>query len=1048
MSTRPFVLACFAVLIAEFAAGGQVAYATPPVLLSAVSRMTHGAAGSFDVQLPLTGGSGIECRSTAAGLSIVITFDQPVTSGSAAITLGTGTLNGNPVFSASTMTVNLSAVANAQALNLTVTNVTNAASETLASAVVPFRTLRGDILATGLLTGSDVGICASNVGSGATVNGSNFRCDVNVDGMLSGADVGMTAASVGGGASVTGGPTANTAPTIGTVANQSAVTGQPLSPVGFTVGDAESAPTALYVWGTSSNPTLIPNSAIVIGGSGPSRTVSFTPTSPQSGTAIITLSVSDGLLITSTTFTASVIPPPTLYFATLSPIPGIGTASLGSGTATLAVSGDQTYAILSYGLSNLTSNDTDDALYSGGNTVQYDIPVGKARGDQQPNGSYKWVFSASKIPVILQSLQAGTFALIAETADNPSGELSGTFALVTGSQTFTPPSPPPSITINPPAPYDASRFLQQSQFGGNGAEIGSLSNASAANAGTAINDWLTAQFAMPLPISPNYTANVAPVSNTFSSSSMYQNIYNRVTQAQAPNAYADPYNDDRVNEAWWRNAVTAPDQLRQRVATALSEIFVISEIDSQVDDNELGVATYYDMLADDAFGNFRTLLGDVTLHPAMGEYLNMMGNNWINSSTSPNENYAREVMQLFTVGLYMLQPDGTLMLDQNGNPIPTYSQPTITQFAHVYTGWNENGTPVVVPLLPQPATGSPVVVSNLNSYWQKPMVLSPASGAYHSQLSKQLLVYPGAATFPGASQPAYIPANASQTATSATAELNFALDNIFNHPNVGPFFCKQLIQRLVESNPSPAYVYRVAQVFDNDGQGVRGDMKAVITAILTDYEARSPTVLNDVGYGHMREPIVRMADILRSLNAVSKTGKWEIGKTDATLAQTIFRSPTVFNFFSPTYSNPGPVQLAGLVSPELDIIYETTVTNSQNMLYTGIYANYNTTSGAPLLTGTGFRGDAYGSDIYLDFSTAGNGLLAYAQANGTDSLIDRVGLLLMGVTPAGGTNPMDPNMHTRIKTFLTGYLTASNYLGQAQAAVHLVGTAAQTSVQK
>jgi hypothetical protein len=232
-------------------------------------------------------------------------------------------------------------------------------------------------------------------------------------------------------------------------------------------------------------------------------------------------------------------------------------------------------------------------------------------------------------------------------------------------------------------------------------------------------------------------------------------------------------------------------------------------------------------------------------------------------------------------------------------------------------------------------------------------------------------------------------------------------------------------------------------------------MKAVITAILTDYEARSPALLGDVGYGHMREPLIRVASLMRSLNAESKDGKWAVGKTDSTFAQTIFRSPTVFNFFSPVYSNPGPVQAANLVSPEFDIIYETTITNAQNMLYTGIYANYNTTAGsatygAPLNTGTGFRGDAYGSDVYIDFSSTGNGLAAYAQANGLDALIDRVGLLLMGITPAGGTNPMNPSMHSRIKTFLsnTSYVSATNYVGQAEATVHLVATAAQAAVQK
>ena len=342
---------------------------------------------------------------------------------------------------------------------------------------------------------------------------------------------------------------------------------------------------------------------------------------------------------------------------------------------------------------------------------------------------------------------------------------------------------------------------------------------------------------MPLPIAPVYDSSTP----TYSSSSMYNQIYVRVTTAQAPNNYGDTLDDDRVHEAWWKNAVAAPDQLRQRIATALSEFFVVSEIDDNIDGNIPGLASYYDMLADDAFaattvpngaGTFRQLLGDVTLHPIMGDYLNFKGNAKATPPASPNENYAREILQLFSIGLYMLQPDGTLMLDSNGQPIPTYDQSTITNFAQVFTGWNQNNTAVNIPQLiaPTPPATQPTI-SNFGSVYQKRMVLSPSNGSNHSGTVKYLLgytlnnqsvstwtgTYPTAPTFGAATQPSYIPANASQTATTATNELNFALDDIANHPNVGPFFCKQLIQRLVSSNPSPAYVYRVVQVFNDDG---------------------------------------------------------------------------------------------------------------------------------------------------------------------------------------------------------------------------------------
>ncbi len=443
------------------------------------------------------------------------------------------------------------------------------------------------------------------------------------------------------------------------------------------------------------------------------------------------------------------------------------------------------------------------------------------------------------------------------------------------------------------------------------------------------------------------------------------------------------------------------------------------------------------MLADDAFVNFRQLLGDVTLHPAMGEYLNMMNNNWINASTAPNENYAREIMQLFSIGLYMLQPDGTLMLDANGQPIPTYDQPTITQFAHVFTGWNQNNADQVVPLLNPPG-----VVQNLDTFWQKPMILSPSNGVYHSQVSKQLLSYTGAATYPGALQPAFIPAKAPQTAISATAELNFALDNIFNHPNVGPFICKRLIQRLVCSNPSPGYVYRVSQVFANDGTGTRGNMKAVITAILTDYEARSPAVQENPGYGHAREPMIRMASIMRSLGARSATGKWAVGKTDTAMGQTIFRSPTVFNFFDPAYQPAGGIQAAGLVAPEFQIIFETTIANSQNLLYGGINnAAYNT-DGSPKLTGAGFAGDNSSGDVYLDFSSAsGCGLAAVAQASGIGPMVDQASLMLM-------SQPMPASMRTSLINFITTNVNATDYPGQVKVAAYLIASSSQAAIQR
>lgn len=1020
-----------AVVLVAFSLGWSVPLAAL-TLTSAVSRLTHGSAGSFDVQLPLTGGSGIECRSVTNGMTLVMTFDQPLTGGTAAVTAGTATL-GAVTRSTNTMTVKLTGVANAQAVTVTLSNLTDGVGGSIPSINVPFRVLLGDCNADAQVAAGDVFIVKAR--SSQTTNGANFRSDFNLDGQVAAGDVFMVKAASS--TSVTGGPTANTAPSITAVANQSGISGQATTPVSVTVGDAESNPATLAVIATSSDQVTVPDSSIVVSGTGAARSITITPPAGLATTTPVTITLmsSDGILTsTPATFTLTVSPAPTVYLATLQPLPGV--SSLGSGTATLSVSGDQTYAILRYTVSNLAGADSDDAIYAPGDAVLYDIPVGKTRGDLQPDGSIKWTFGTGATAA-LAAIQSNTAYITIESAAFPAGELRGTFQKVVGSGTFIPPDPPPSITINPPTPFDASRLLQQAAFGGMQTEVAALSNTAAPNANTAIDDWLTQQFATTQPISPSYGA----ASPTYTPSSAYKYIYDRITTPQGTNPYGDALNDDRMHEAWWHAAVTGNDQLRQRVATALSEIFVVSEIDDTIDGNIPGLASYYDMLANDAFGNFRTLLEDVTLHPIMGDYLNMRGNvkaSAGNGNAAPNENYAREVMQLFSIGLYMLQPDGSLMLDANGQPIPTYDQTTISNFAQVFTGWNVNGTAVVIPVLVSNGATPPAgVVQNFNSSYQKPMVVNANN---HSALQKNLLVYPGSNSV--------IAANSSQTATTATAELEFALDNIFNHPNVGPFICRQLIKRLVCSNPSPGYVYRVSQAFNNDGTGVRGNLKAVIGAILTDYEARSPNVLSSPGFGKAREPLVRMATLVRSLNGKSMSGKWAVGKTDNALAQTIFRSPTVFNFFDPSYTAPGGIQQAGLVSPEFDIIYETTIINAQNMVYTGVYATYNT-DGSPKATGggTGFKGDAYGTDIYLDFSPTGNGLAAYAQANGIPALIDRVGLIVMGCGPQGGPNQMDPAMRSRIQQFAQT-LSATDYVGQAKAVVHLVSTSAIGATQK
>ena len=311
----------------------------------------------------------------------------------------------------------------------------------------------------------------------------------------------------------------------------------------------------------------------------------------------------------------------------------------------------------------------------------------------------------------------------------------------------------------------------------------------------------------------------------------------------------DPYQSPLWFNTWWQQSITAPDQLRQRVAFALSEIFVISE-NGALENHADALASYYDVLLDNAFGNYRTLLEDVTLHPSMGLYLSMLGNNAgsIITGIHADENYAREVQQLFSIGLNRQWPDGTLILDSQDNLVPTYNQNVVMGFASVFTGWNYYQTNQTNGRLP--------------SNWYPPanytnsMTLVPS----HHELGTKLLL--DNVMLPQAWGNQAVP----RPPTTLIAR------RIWNPPwtpsstiqNVAPFICRQLIQRLVTSNPSRDYVYRVAQVFNNDGTGVRGNMKAVVQAILLDYEARSPNMVSEPTYGKQREPLLRVTAAARA----------------------------------------------------------------------------------------------------------------------------------------------------------------------------------------
>lgn len=345
----------------------------------------------------------------------------------------------------------------------------------------------------------------------------------------------------------------------------------------------------------------------------------------------------------------------------------------------------------------------------------------------------------------------------------------------------------------------------------------------------------------------------------------------------------DNYTLFPVQTQFFRNAINEPDQLRQRTALALSEIVVVSGQQIKL---PYALANYQRIFLNHAFGNFRDVLREVTLSPAMGKFLNMANNDKPNpiKGIEPNENYAREVLQLFSIGLWQLNVDGSAKLGPNGQPQPSYDQETVEGFAHAFTGWTYP---------PRPGATRSKFPNPTN--FDAPMI---AFAEHHDSASKRLL---NGVTLPAGQ--------------SAAADLDAAIDNIFNHPNVGPFIGRQLIQQFVTANPSPAYVARVAAAFNNaaaaPGSGPRttgrGDMKAVLSAILLDPEASAPTAPDR--FGKLREPILQLTHLFRALGGQSD-GVW-LRTQASSLGQPIFSPPSVFNFFSPDYDLPDDASLDG-----------------------------------------------------------------------------------------------------------------------------------------
>ncbi|MFM7532030.1 MAG: DUF1800 family protein [Rubrivivax sp.] len=540
------------------------------------------------------------------------------------------------------------------------------------------------------------------------------------------------------------------------------------------------------------------------------------------------------------------------------------------------------------------------------------------------------------------------------------------------------PTPPVVVAPAKPTAAEAARFLTQATFGPSSADIAALQ----AGGYTA---WIDAQLAMPLPAKTHQ-----------------QHLENRLSELNTVSA-------SQFYESWWRQVVTEPDQLRQRVAFALSQIFVISLADSNVEVR--GAASYYDMLQRNALGNFRTLLQDVTLHPMMGIYLTSLGNQKeaADGSRTPDENYAREVMQLMTIGLHKLNADGTDVLDASGAPMNAYDAADIRGLAKVFTG--------------------------MSWYSPSPTATTFAGGNAHSDRTvRPMIFYPA---FHSVSEKSFLGTTlAASTTVDATGDLKAALDTLFRHPNVGPFIATRLIQQLVTSNPDPAYVARVAGVFNDNGSGTRGDMGAVVRAILTDPQARDLTLASTAEFGKLREPVIRLTNWARAFGATSQGGNWLITSTAAntSLSQAPLTSPSVFNFWRPGYAPPVTSVLgqSQMRAPEFQVVDEVTAAAYVNAMQTWVDAGVGSTP--PGGAGRDVR-SAYAAELAVADSAESlvarmNSLLFYGRLGGGLQAQLVAAVNAIAVPAAGTAAQIDAARLNRVKTAVFLSLVSPEYLVQ------------------
>jgi uncharacterized protein (DUF1800 family) len=532
-----------------------------------------------------------------------------------------------------------------------------------------------------------------------------------------------------------------------------------------------------------------------------------------------------------------------------------------------------------------------------------------------------------------------------------------------GSESAAPgpgPVPPPTASDVPESDEAAAYFLTQASFGPTADEIARLRT-------IGYTAWLDEQRALDVSTQrPELEGMVAAGATVFQNQRM---------------------------ERWWHNALREPDQLRQRVAWALSQVLVVSDRPSGLANDPIGLAEYYDMLSRHAFGNYRDLLGEVARSPQMGIYLSHIKNEKPDEvlGIRPDENFSREIMQLFSIGLVELNPDGTPRLDAQGDPLPTYGQPEIEGLAHALTGWNYAGA---------------------SSWdWSDPNYLPMENWAAYHDFGEKAIV--GGAVLPAGQD--------------GVADLEAALDVLFNHPNVGPFLGRQLIQRLVMSNPSPQYVARVAAAFADNGEGVRGDLWATVRAVIMDEEARELHAASEEA-GKLREPLLRLSAIWRAFDAYSGSGEYRVWNPEEPFGQGPLRAPSVFNFYRPDFELPGQIN-DGIHAPEFQISTESQVTLTTNELRRYVF-------------------DAWAQNPYADEHTILLDLSdEIALAHDPEALVDHLDTLLMFGT-------MSPEMRAVLQAVVAytdydyGALSGKPAgLQRVQEAIYLLVTSPEGAVQ-